>query len=105
MFVPKNTKKMNSREKDIMLEKQVETVIGPICRSEEFCVLVTVDDGWVQLDGKVNSEADREFIGRLADHVFGVSRVLNYLTCNYRSAKRQQKFLDEAKHSGTVQLR
>lgn len=43
-------------------------------------ILINVNDGWVYLEGKVENEDQRNLAKKLIVDLFGVVRVINYLT-------------------------
>jgi len=79
---------MDTSAKDLMLARQVTEAVHQISREKIASVRILVDDGWVLLEGKVNSETDRKLVQACAEQVFGVNRVINYLTFPYLSRRR-----------------
>ncbi len=65
---------------DFELARHISNLIHGEIRVDDRDIHVTVENGWVFLDGHVDFESDRRLVQSCVENIFGVSRVTNNLT-------------------------
>jgi osmotically-inducible protein OsmY len=64
---------------DLLMEHIVST-LHQNSRLHEDHIQVSVSEGWVYLEGKVDQESDRQLVQESVERILGVYRVTNNLT-------------------------
>lgn len=65
---------------DLAFAKHISKLLNSNVRISDKDIRVTVDSGWVFLEGQVGYENERSLIQSCVENVFGVDRVVNNLT-------------------------
>lgn len=65
---------------DLAIVEQISSILARDVRINDHDIHVSIDDGWVFLDGHVDFQADRELVQSRIENVTGVYRITNNLT-------------------------
>jgi osmotically-inducible protein OsmY len=93
---------MKSCISDLALSDHIRSALHQNSQFNDQDINISVDEGWVLLEGKVGQEADRRLVQLCVENILGVYGVTNNLTFSRMHSNQASELKQYAKHPGTV---